>query len=322
MSNAIPKILVTRKMPDVVNKKLMSNFTVSLNESDKLFTEVELQRALKEADGILCSVTERFTKTTLNITDRKTKIIANFGVGLDHIDLKFAKSNSIVVTNTPDVLTDATADLAIYLILAATRKAYLSEKKLRDGKWTGFSAVEDLGVSLKGKTLGIIGMGRIGKATARRANMALGMKVIYFNRSYIGSIDFPARPAQSIGHVMRESDIVSIHLPGDKGNHGLINEEQISLMKDNSFFINTSRGEVVDQKALIEALSTRQIAGGGLDVFENEPNIPQSLIDLDNVTLLPHIGSATKEVRDQMGLLAVENLISYFGEKDCPSRVV
>ena len=322
MSNAIPKILVTRKMPDVVNKKLMSNFTVSLNESDKLFTEVELQRALKEADGILCSVTERFTKKILNTTDRKTKIIANFGVGLDHIDLKSAKSKSIVVTNTPGVLTDATADLAIYLILAATRKAYLSEKKLRDGEWTGFSAVEDLGVSLKGKTLGIIGMGRIGKATARRANMALGMKVVYFNRSYIGSIDFPARPAQSIGHVMRESDIVSIHLPGDKGNHGLINEEQISLMKDSAFFINTSRGEVVDQKALIEALSTRRIAGGGLDVFENEPNIPQSLIDLDNVTLLPHIGSATKEVRDEMGLLAVENLISYFGEKDCPSRVV
>ena len=183
MSNAIPKILVTRKMPDVVNKKLMSNFTVSLNESDKLFTEGELQRALKEADGILCSVTERFTKKILNTTDRKTKIIANFGVGLDHIDLKFAKSKSIVVTNTPDVLTDATADLAIYLILAATRKAYLSEKKLRDGKWTGFSAVEDLGVSLKGKTLGIIGMGRIGKATARRASLALGMKVVYFNRS-------------------------------------------------------------------------------------------------------------------------------------------
>ncbi len=263
MSNAIPKILVTRKMPDVVNKKLMSNFTVSLNESDKLFTEVELQRALKEADGILCSVTERFTKKILNTTDRKTKIIANFGVGLDHIDLKSAKSKSIAVTNTPGVLTDATADLAIYLILAATRKAYLSEKKLRDGEWTGFSAVDDLGVSLKGKTLGIIGMGRIGKATARRANMALGMKVVYFNRSYIGSIDFPARPAQSIGHVMRESDIVSIHLPGDKGNHGLINEEQISLMKDSAFFINTSRGEVVDQKALIEALSTRRIAGGG-----------------------------------------------------------
>ncbi len=318
----VPRIVVTRKMPYLINKKLMSNFTVYLNESDKLFNEGELRSALKEADGILCSVTEKFSRSILDMSDRKATIIANFGVGLDHIDLNFAKTQNIVVTNTPDVLTDATADLALYLILAATRRAYFSEKKLRNGKWSGFSAVEDLGVSLKGKTLGIIGMGRIGKATARRAHFACGMTIIYFNRSYIGSIDFPARPTQSIGHVMRESDIVSIHLPGDKGNHGLINKEQINLMKETSFLINTSRGEVVDQKALIAALSSKKIAGGGLDVFENEPKVPNSLLSLDNVTLLPHIGSATKEARDEMGSLAVENLISHFGKKDYPSRVI
>ena len=322
MSDDIPKILVTRKMPESVNKKLKSHFTVSLNESDKLFTNSELVRALQQADGILCSVTEKFSKNILDVPNRKTQIISNFGVGLDHIDLSFAKSSGIIVTNTPDVLTDATADLTILLILSSTRKAYLWEKKLRSGLWDGFSPVEDLGVSLRGKTLGIIGMGRIGKAVARRAYQAFGMKVVYFNRSYIGSIDFPARSAQSIGHVIREADIISIHLPGDQSNHGLINREKINLMKADAHLINTSRGEVIEQQALVEALNSGRIAGAGLDVFVNEPYIPEALINLQNVTLLPHIGSATKEARDAMGLLAVDNLIAHFGEKQYPSRVV
>ena len=322
MDNEVPKVLVTRKMPEAVNRKLKAHFTVSLNETDQLFSDSELRGALKEADGILCSVTEKFSQDILDVPDRRAQVLANFGVGVDHIDLSFCKSKGIIVTNTPDVLTDATADLAIFLILAATRKTSMSEQTLRDGLWTGFSAVEKLGVSLTGKTLGIIGMGRIGKAVARRAHLAFGMKVVYFNRSYIGSIDFPARSAQSIGHVMREADVVSIHLPGDKGNHGLINGNQISLMKQDSFLVNTSRGEVLDQEALIRALSSGQIAGAGLDVFTNEPNVPKSLKNLDNVTLLPHIGSATKETRDKMGIMAVDNLIAHFDKKHYPSRVV
>ncbi len=322
MSSVAPKILVTRRMPEAVNKKLKSHFTVSLNETDKLFTSSELRKALEEADGILCSVTEKFSRTILDLSKRKTQIISNFGVGLDHIDLNFAKSSNIVVTNTPDVLTDATADLTILLILSSTRKAYSWEKKLRSGLWSGFSPVEDLGVSLRGKTLGVIGMGRIGKAVARRAHQGFGMKVVYFNRSYIGSIDFPARPAQSIGHVIREADVISIHLPGDKSNHGLINKEKISLMRAHAHLINTSRGEVIDQEALVDALSSGRIAGAGLDVFQNEPHVPQSLTSLKNVTLLPHIGSATQEARDAMGFLAVDNLIAHFGQKQYPSRVV
>ena len=322
MSNDAPKILVTRRMPEAVNKKLKSHFTVSLNESDKLFTNSELRRALQEADGILCSVTEKFSQTILDVANRRTQIISNFGVGLDHIDLNFSKSSNIIVTNTPDVLTDATADLTILLILSATRKAYMWEKKLRSGLWRGFSAVEGLGVSLRGKTLGIIGMGRIGKAVARRAHQAFGMKIVYFNRSYIGSVDFPARPSPSIGHVFKEADVISIHLPGDKSNHGLINREKINLMKAKAHLINTSRGEVVDQEALVDALTSGRIAGAGLDVFQGEPHIPQSLMKLKNVTLLPHIGSATQEARDAMGLLAVDNLIAHFGKKQYLSRVV
>ncbi len=253
---------------------------------------------------------------------RRAQIIANFGVGVNHIDLDAARERGVIVTNTPGVLTDATADTAMMLILTATRRASEMEMLLRRGDWGGFSPTAMLGMSIQGKTLGVIGMGRIGQATARRAALGFGMKVIYFNRSPKGPFDFPAEARGSIEDVMREADVVTLHAPGGGENSGLISAERIALMKPTAYLVNTARGDVIDEAALTAALVAGRIAGAGLDVFAKEPHVPAELMALPNVTLLPHIGSATIETRTAMGMMAAENLIAHFDGKPLPSRVV
>jgi lactate dehydrogenase-like 2-hydroxyacid dehydrogenase len=219
------------------------------------------------------------------------------------------------------VLTDATADLAVALMLAATRRMSETEAVLRRGGWDGFRPTGFLGMGLQGKTLGIVGMGRIGQATARRAR-AFGMEIVYFNRSPVHGLDIPAVPRPSIEAVMAEADVVSLHIPGGGDNRGVISAGLIAAMRPTAYLVNTARGDVVDEPALIAALAERRIAGAGLDVYAEEPTVPAALLGLPNVTLLPHIGSATLETRTAMGMLAADNLIAHFEGRPLPARVV
>ena len=310
-----PKIIVTRDIPDEVESKLKDFFQVSFNREDKVFDKDILKKAMENADGIVCTVTDSITHELLSLTRKKVKIIANIGVGVDHIDLQSAKENNVIITNTPDVLTEATADIATLLLLSITRKAFLAEKMLRQGEWKGFSLTENLGVDVRGKTLGIVGMGRIGKAFARRAHEVFGMKVLYYNRSPVRDLEFKASVRFDLDALLEESDVISLHLSSDEGNKNFLSENRMKKIKASSFLINTSRGDVVDQDALTDLLDKKKISGAGLDVFLNEPNVPLRLRQLSNVTLYPHIGSATHETRTKMGMLAVDNLIAFFNKR-------
>ena len=310
-----PKIIVTRDIPDEVESKLKEYFQVAFNREDQVLTKDILIKAMENADGIVCTVTDRITDELLTLPKKKVKIIANIGVGVDHIDLQSAKENNVIVTNTPDVLTESTVDVATLLLLSVTRNAFLVEKMLRQGEWKGFSLTENLGVDVRGKILGIVGMGRIGKAFAKRAHEVFGMKVLYHNRSPVKDLTFEASVRFDLDALLKESDVISLHLSSDDGNKNFISKSRMKKIRCSSFLINTSRGDVIDQMALIDLLEKKKIAGAGLDVFLNEPNVPLELRQLSNVTLYPHIGSATLETRTKMGMMAVENLIAFFNEK-------
>lgn len=319
-----PRIAVTRKLPAAVEARLTAaGFDMEFNETDTPYDRARLIRALQETDGLLLVVGDPIDGAVLDAEGkRRTRIIANFGVGVNHIDLDAAKARDVIVTNTPGVLTDATADLALALILATTRRMSETEAILRRGEWRGFSPTGWLGMSLQGKTLGVIGMGRIGQATARRAVLGFGMDCIYYNRSAVGPFDFPSTARPSIEDVMAEADVVTLHCPGGGANRGLISADRLARMKPTAYLVNTARGDVIDEAALIETLAAGRIAGAGLDVFEKEPHVPAAFLDFPNVTLLPHIGSATLETRTAMGLLAADNLIAHFNGQPLPSRVV
>ena len=311
-----PKIIVTRNIPVEVESKLKEYFQVSFNREDKVFSKDTLRKAMENADGIVCTVTDNITNDLLSTANKKVKIIANIGVGVDHIDLQSARENNVIITNTPDVLTEATVDVATLLLLSVTRNAFLVEKMLRQGEWKGFSLTENLGVDVRGKILGIVGMGRIGKAFAKRAHEVFGMKILYYNRSPVRDLTFEASVRFDLDALLEESDVISLHLSSDERNKNIISKSRMKKIKASSFLINTSRGDVIDQAALIDLLEKKKISGAGLDVFLNEPNVPLSLRQLSNVTLYPHIGSATYETRTKMGMLAVENLMAFFNEKE------
>ena len=311
-----PKIIVTRNIPVEVESKLKEYFQVSFNREDKVFSKDTLRKAMENADGIVCTVTDNITNDLLSTANKKVKIIANIGVGVDHIDLQSARENNVIITNTPDVLTEATVDVATLLLLSVTRNAFLVEKMLRQGEWKGFSLTDNLGVDVRGKILGIVGMGRIGKAFAKRAHEVFGMKILYYNRSPVKDLTFEASVRFDLDALLEESDVISLHLSSDERNKNIISKGRMKKIKASSFLINTSRGDVIDQTALIDLLEKKKISGAGLDVFLNEPNVPLSLRQLSNVTLYPHIGSATYETRTKMGMLAVENLMAFFNEKE------
>jgi lactate dehydrogenase-like 2-hydroxyacid dehydrogenase len=319
---ARPKVFVTRKLPEAVEARLAEHFEVTLNPDDAPCSRERLLAAMREADGLLPAVTETVDAAAFAVPGRRVRIVSNFAVGVNNIDLAAAEAAGVAVGNTPGVLTDATADLAIALMLAATRRMSETEAALRRGDWDGFRATRWLGMGLGGKTLGIVGMGRIGQATARRAERAFGMRIVYFNRSAVGPFDFPAEPRATIRDVMAEADVVSLHIPGGGGNARLISGALIAAMKPTAYLVNTARGDVLDEAALAEALAEGRIAGAGLDVYAEEPLVPDGLLRLPNVTLLPHIGSATVETRTAMGMLATDNLVAFFAGESMPARVV
>jgi lactate dehydrogenase-like 2-hydroxyacid dehydrogenase len=320
MENTRPKVLVTRKLPVLVENRLRSTYEVRLNTTDQPMSKAELSVAMSNFDALVSTVSDPLDATVLQAGNRRVQLIANVGVGYSNIDTKTAGDEGIAVSNTPDVLTDATADIALLLILSATRRAYAAERKLRDGRWEGFSLIDGLGRSMQGKVIGIIGMGRIGRATASRAVFALGMNVVFYNRSPITGLDFEATRLDTIDEVMESADVVSVHVPGS-GSSPTVNAAHIALLKPTSYLVNTARGDSIDQAALIAALTENRIAGAGLDVYMDEPEVPNELRLLDSVTLLPHIGSATEEVRTAMGMVAADNLDAFFSNTSLPNKV-
>ena len=319
------KILVTRKWPKKVEEKLIETFDTTLNVEDKPLSESELIEAMKSYDALLPTVTDPITDKIISTTDRRVKIIGNFGVGFNNIDIDSAKNNKIVVTNTPEVLTDCTADIAMLLMLGVARRGSEGEFHVRKNEWTGWRPTHMMGTKVTGKTLGLIGMGRIAQAMAHKSHFGFNMDVIFYdpyfkNENIIKK--FNATKLHSIEEVLSKADFVSLHCPSTEETKGLINKQTISKMKPSAYLINTARGDIVNENELVEALKDNKIMGAGLDVYEKEPMVHKDLVQLKNVFLLPHLGSATTETREAMGLRVFDNVNAFFNNKEPMDRVV
>ena len=319
-----PKILVTRKMTDEAEKKLAENFEVTFNKNDDPIPYEELVKLANQYDGMVVSGWDKFDENFFNNMKGRLKIIATFSVGYDHIDIKSAKEKNIIITNTPNVLNDAVAEITLLLMLATCRKAYEGISLVKSGKWKDVKVDFVnfvMGQSLTGKTLGIIGMGRIGRIVAKRAK-GFGMKIIYCNRNKLSNeIEDGAKYYESVNSMMPDCDFVSIHTPATKETKNILNNAAIELLPKHAIVINTSRGSTVDDEALIKALQNNKIYAAGLDVFINEPNVDERYLKLDNCFLLPHIGSSNYETRDAMAMMAVDNIYAYFYNKPLLSKV-
>ena len=319
------KVIVTRRWPEEVEEELKALFDVELNEDDHPMSVTELQEALRCADAVLPTVSDKITAEVLSAEPLRAKILGNFGVGFNHIDLNAAKERGITVTNTPDVLTDCTADTAMTLLLMVARRAGEGERHVRSKSWTGWRPTHMLATKVSGKTLGLVGMGRIAKAVAKRAHFGFGMNIIFYDpypppKDVVAALE--AQPCETLEDVFKDADVVSVHCPAGKETHYLINAERLALMKPTAFLINTSRGDVVDEKALVKALQDGTIAGAALDVYENEPQVSKELLAMENVVLFPHLGSASRETRVAMGMRALENVKTFFAGETPRDKVV
>lgn len=310
-----PSILVTRRLPMAVEQKLSERFDVELNCSDRPLTPTEFREAIGKFDAVLPTVTDKICAQALDVPKAQTKIMANYGVGYTHIDVDAATNHGIAITNTPDVLSECTADLAMTLMLMVARRAGDGERELRDGRWAGWAPTHLVGTKVSGKVLGIIGFGRIGQQMARRAHHGFGMEIVVFNRSPVDPAilaQYNARQIASLDALLPVCDFVSLHCPGGAENRNMINAARLDLMKENAFLINTARGEVVNETALAQSLMFDSIGGAALDVFEAEPHVNPLLAQCDNLVMLPHLGSATREAREAMGFRALDNLNDFF----------
>ena len=320
-----PVAIVTRKWPEENEKRLKELFDVKLNESDKPFTANELKSALQNCDVLMPTVTDKITADILSVENRRANMIGNFGVGFNHIDINAAKEHGITVSNTPSVLTDCTADIAMSLLLMVARRVGQGERELRSDNWTGWRPTHLLGTKVTGKKLGVIGFGRIGQAVAKRAHFGFDMDIQYWDPFDIPADvtkKFNATKLDTIEDVCRECDFVSINCPATKETFHLMNDERFKLMKKSAFIINTARGDIIDENALVNALRNKEIAGAALDVFETEPNLPSELKTMENVVSFPHLGSATIETRVAMGDTAIDNTLAFFAGTELPNKVV
>lgn len=321
---AKPKILVTRRWPEAVEAQLSELFDTDLNTSDKPMTPEDFKAALQNYDAVLPTVTDKIGAPALELAKPQTRILANYGVGYSHIDLDRVGQHGMVVTNTPDVLSECTADLAMTLLLMVARRAGEGERELRAGDWTGWRPTHLVGTKVSGKTLGIIGYGRIGQQMARRAHHGFGMKILAYNRSRIAPeilAKCDATQVDSIDELMPQCDFISLHCPGGAENRHLINADRLNLMRPDAFLINTARGEVIDEMALSQSLWFETIGGAALDVFDGEPNINPALRNCEKLVMLPHLGSATREAREAMGFRVLDNLRDFFDGREPRDRV-
>ncbi|OOY27522.1 D-glycerate dehydrogenase [Thioclava sp. L04-15] len=312
------KLLVTRKLTDEVEARVAKEFDATFRNGSAPMTEEEAHQALADYDALLVTLGDKLSARAFADIPR-AQIVANFGVGYNHIDVAAAEAHGVTVTNTPGAVTDATADIAMMLVLMSARRASAGERYVRRGDWTGWTPTQFLGHHVSGKKVGIIGMGRIGTAIARRCHFGFGMEVLYTKRTPTD----PGFPAQHVSQneLLQTADFVVIAVPASPATHHLIGAAEIAKMQPHAHLINIARGDIVDEAALIAALQSNAIAGAGLDVYEREPFVPEALRGMDNVTLLPHLGTAALEVRDAMGHMAVDNLIAFRDGKEPPNRV-
>lgn len=317
----MPRLLITRRLPSRVLAAAGSRFDVTLRDEETLvLPDAELRAALRDFDYVLPTLGDRFSAAVFADVPRpRARMLANFGVGYNHIDVAAARAAGLVVTNTPGAVTEATADIAMTLILMTARRAGEGERLLRSGRWAGWGPTQMLGRPVTGRRVGIIGMGRIGRAIARRCHDGFGMEVVFANRSAVSDPGVPARQVP-MAEAMA-ADFVVVAVPGGAGTHHLIGHEAFRAMHPDGIFVNIARGDVVDEAALVAALAERRIAGAGLDVYEFEPDVPAALVAMENVTLLPHLGTAALEVREAMGMLAVENLVAVLEGRPPPNPV-
>lgn len=314
------KLLISRPLPDAVVEAARARFDVTLRESTRPLTGDEMRASLRDYDLVLPTLGDRYQANVFaDVPAPRARMLANFGVGYNHIDVAAARAAGLQVSNTPGAVTDATADIALTLMLMTARRAGEGERMVRAGSWEGWHPTQMLGMHVSGKRIGIIGMGRIGKAIARRAQAGFGMDVVFFNRSTVADAGVPARQV-TLAEAMA-ADVVVLAVPGGKETHHLVNASTLAHMRPHAILVNISRGDVVDEAALAEALIGGRLAGAGLDVYEFEPQINPALMALENVTLLPHLGTAALEVRSNMGMMAVDNLIAFAEGRDLPNPV-
>jgi lactate dehydrogenase-like 2-hydroxyacid dehydrogenase len=316
--------LITRRLPEAVQQRLTERYEVTASEDDRPLDAQALTQALRDFDALAPTITDKIDAGRLQGAPLRTRIIANFGAGVEHIDLEAATRANIVVTNTPDALTEATAELALLLMLMTARRAGEGERMLRAGTWKGWAPTQMLGTALRGKTLGLVGFGRIAKETARLARAALDVQIAYYSRKRAATSEESTLGAvyhATLRELLAASDIVSLHCPGGVATRHLINADTLGCMKPSAILVNTARGSVVDESALAEALAQRTIAAVGLDVYEHEPAVHDALLGLANVVLLPHLGSATLSTRTAMGMQVADNLDAFFSGNEPPNRV-
>jgi len=319
-----PLVIVTRRLPDVIETRMMELFNCRLNLDDEPMSQAQLIEAVKVADVLVPTVTDRIDAGVLSHAGPNLRLIASFGTGVDHIDLKTARQRGISVTNTPGVLTEDTADMTMALILAVSRRLTEGERLVRSGKWGGWSPTSMLGHRIWGKRLGIIGMGRIGQAVARRAR-GFGLSVHYHNRRQLhDSIEseLEATYWESLDQMLARMDIISVNCPHTPATYHLLSARRLKLLRPDASIVNTSRGEVIDENALTRMLAAGELAGAGLDVFEHEPAVNPKLLKLQNVVLLPHMGSATIEGRIAMGEKVIINIKTFVDGHTPPDRVI
>lgn len=319
-----PTVIVTRKLPDVVETRMMELFHTRLAADDRPMDRAALAAAMATADVLVPTVTDRIDSGLIAAAGPNLRLIASFGTGVDHIDLDAARARGITVTNTPGVLTEDTADMVMALILATARRLGEGERLVRSGRWNGWGPTTMLGQRLRGKRLGIVGMGRIGQAVAARAR-AFGLSIHYHNRKPVHpeiEAELEATFWESLDQMLARMDVVSINCPHTPATYHLLNARRLKLLRPHAILVNTSRGEVVDEAALTRILQTEEIAGAGLDVYEHEPAVNPKLLELENVVLLPHMGSATTEGRIDMGERVIVNIRSFWDGHSPPDRVL
>ncbi|HEY9163853.1 MAG TPA: D-glycerate dehydrogenase [Magnetovibrio sp.] len=324
MNKAKTKVFVTRKLPDSIETRMMELFDVQLNLTDTPMTRAELIEAVQNCEVLVPTVTDELDADILSKAGSNLKLIANYGTGVDHIDLATAKTKRICITNTPDVLTEDTADMVMALILAVPRRLVEGEKALRAGRFKGWSPTWMLGHRIHGKRLGIVGMGRIGRAVARRAK-GFGLSVHYHNRNRVHADverELEATYWESLDQMLARMDIISVNCPHTPATYHLLSARRLQLLQKHAYVVNTARGEIIDEAALIKLLKDNTIGGAGLDVYENEPAINPKFLDLKNVTLLPHMGSATVEGRIDMGEKVLINIRAFIDGHSPPDRVL
>ncbi len=324
MSAKKPLVIVTRKLPDIIETRMMELFNVRLNLDDQAFSSSDMAEAVREADILVPTVTDRLDSRMLAQASPNLKLIANYGAGVDHIDLASARQRGITVTNTPGVLTEDTADMTMALLLAVPRRLIEGVRLLQDGEWTGWAPTGLQGSRIWGKRLGIVGMGRIGQAVARRAK-AFGLSIHYHNRHRISTAaeeELEATYWESLDQMLARMDIISVNCPHTPATYHLLSARRLKLMQKHAYIINTSRGEVIDESALIRMLVAGELAGAGLDVFENEPAVNPRFLEMPNVVALPHMGSATLEGRNDMGEKVLINIKTFSDGHNPPDRVL